>query len=120
MVRHVEGARGQIVTTWGRDLDGDLWVGPDRPLTTVITCRCGKEVQHAGFASATEAHRLGLVAPLPHRDGHPSEWFCSLQCAAKHEPEAMQQAIRAAEDSGVASLYYADHLQDVLDSVTAS
>ena len=82
MIRDVN---GQHVTTWGRDLDGDLWVGDSKSITTVTTCPCGKTHTYRGFPGFTELDKAGWVpSPSMKSDG----WYCSLGCLTKYEREA--------------------------------
>lgn len=82
MNREITGANGQIVTTWGRDSEGDLWIGPSQSMRWVCTCRCLTATHGPGFST----HRAILDVGWFLLDG---EFFCTPLCAAGCEPEKM-------------------------------
>lgn len=97
MIREVSGRNGQIVTTWGRDLEGDTWVGAYRSRTTLVTCRCGRVHKHLGFLTPTSLYADGwFLFDYPTNDERnlaTKEWFCSYACVREYEPEEAQKVV---------------------------
>lgn len=90
MNRDVTGAHGQFVTTWGSEVEeGVVKPGTERPVTTTLTCRCGKTTEYRGFPTDALNHKAGFVAPLPKVKDKPEEWFCSISCATNLELRAI-------------------------------
>lgn len=88
MIREVSGYNGQVVTSWGGDLVGDLWTGKPKPVETTVICRCGKECTYAGFATKASTLGEGWVSFL-------GEYFCSYICVREHRRlEAQEEARR--------------------------
>jgi len=77
LIREVTGFNGQVVTTWGRDLEGDTWVGKPKPLETHVTCRCGNETRYSGFPSQALTSGEGWTLFL-------KEWFCKPRCVREY------------------------------------
>lgn len=77
MNTEISGYQGQAVTTWGRDLEGDVYVSPSKPITTTVTCSCGKKVTVPGFSWRREIEKKGWVVPKH----PPGMYFCSLECS---------------------------------------
>ena len=119
MITEISGARGQIVTTWGRDLEGDILVGHPRPISFTVTCRCGQAKQHPGWPLRDALGRAGFVNMGWEDEGHPSEWFCSVECAVGCEPE---RALARARELGKLSKEVnrqADYLMRCLEAQRA-
>lgn len=107
MIREVSGRNGQVVTTWGRDLVGDTWIGKPRPVRTVITCKCGKECTYTGFPSRASTFEEGWVL-------FQKEWFCSYPCVRKYEPEeAHKVAVSLDADHARTSARYLEMVESL-------
>jgi len=91
MIRDVTGYKGLVVTTWGRDLDGSLWVGESRPVTTTITCGCNTTLTQRGFFSALDLAKSGWVEV---GDTKPPRWWCSFRCLATLDPDGWSALVR--------------------------
>jgi len=77
MNTEISGYNGQAVTTWGRDLEGDVYISPSKPMTTTVSCgACGKKVTIPGFSWRREIEKKGWVPNYPS-----GEYFCSLECS---------------------------------------
>lgn len=88
------GVRGQFHTTWGRSLEGDLWVGEKKPLTTVATCRCGASITFQGHPDKI----LTASSPAWVRCDSSGEWFHSLECFGAFDPEGLRAMYKRAQD----------------------
>lgn len=98
MIREVQGPRDQIVTTWGRDLEGTRWVGEERPLSFTVTCRCGKAKRATGFPNPSALRKLRFLCMNWAAKGEPEEWFCSIECAVKFEPARTEKRFHELRD----------------------
>lgn len=78
MISDKTGKNNQLVTTWGRDLEGDLWVGPQRAMSWTCTCRCGTQVSGQDYGTFWKVEQRGW---LTFGKGKDTEAFCSGLCA---------------------------------------
>ena len=113
MNRDVAGFGGQMVTTWGADLEGTRWVGPDRPMKWVCTCRCGKTCGGNGYGVLSYVWKQDWVV---FGEKAEEEAFCSLQCAVKYNKELVGRHF----EKTVAKLEALRKYRDILLSALAS
>lgn len=78
------GFESQHVTTWGRHVVGDLYVGESTPLHTTTACRCGVTHRQPGFINAHALFKAGWQM-----NRGTGEVFCSIPCYMKYAPEAV-------------------------------
>lgn len=93
MNREVAGKNDQHVTRWGRDLEGDTYVGSFTDLSTTTTCRCGSTHKVSSHPSAASLWEAGWVLGEEKDPSQEKEWFCSLSCYKKYHPEGVAHEV---------------------------
>jgi len=92
MIAQMSGKNGQFITTWGRDLDGDLWLGASRPVSFTCSCRCGKAISGSGWGLLSAAVKQG-------REVWNGEAFCSMACVVSSDRKGVLKAYQRAYDT---------------------
>lgn len=68
------GTNNQIKTTWGNETIDDIVVGKAKPVTSIVTCRCGNNAEFSGFGNEIYKNcPQGFVEFI-------DEYFCSYDC----------------------------------------
>lgn len=76
---------GQFITTWGREIIDDIYVGETIELNTEFTCQCGKTIKKAGFPIDIILN-LFTFSEYAYNFEH-AKYFCNFECAKFYQPQ---------------------------------